>query len=41
MFYIPVSNYKVAVKTATCFFNNGNPELVTYDGSNLAIVDDK
>ena len=32
MYYIYLRNNKIAVKTATCFFNNGNVELVTYDG---------
>lgn len=32
MYYIYLRNNKIAVKTATCFFNNGNVELVTYYG---------
>lgn len=30
MYYIPITNNRVAIKTATCYFDNGKVELVTY-----------
>lgn len=39
MFYIPLTNNKVAVKIATCLFLNGKVELISYNNGNTSSRD--